>query len=527
MGVVYLVRQLSLGRLVALKTLPADLAGDPVALARFQREIRALARCDHPHTVKVLASGTLPDGQLYYTMEYVPGCDLERLWRELAGAQARVGAAMLGTGTWARAVLEASRKTREQTARERAGVTVGGPAAPADLPLAPLPVVPELPDDPGGYVRHVVLLVRDAARALQAVHDLGLVHRDVKPGNLMVTPDGERVVLMDFGLAKGAGESLSASRHGGLLGTLRYAAPEQLAALSLKVGPAADVRGLGVTLWELLTRRRLFAEAGDEKQLAALVHDVDVPRLRALDRTFDRDLEAIVARATERRAADRIPTAGRLADYLQLYLDRKPLPIRTPGIAEQMGRWLAVRKALVGSAAAVATALALGAVLTGVLTVQRRDLRHGVTTDLAEVARLREQSRWVEARAVLKRARERLAGGGPAELGRQVEKAGKDLTIAARLEEIPFLLTRLEEQSSTGEIALLYDRKSMFNAYREAFQDYDIDVPSLEPAEAADRVRASAIREQLVAALDFWGGESAEHIRRPDRQKGSRSGSAG
>ena len=73
---------------------------------------------------------------------------------------------------------------------------------------------------------------------------------------------------MDFGLAKGQSLELTASRAGGLLGTLRYAAPEQLAAASLKVGPAADVRGLGVTLWELLTRRRLFAEAEDERQLA-------------------------------------------------------------------------------------------------------------------------------------------------------------------------------------------------------------------------------------------------------------------
>ena len=85
MGVVYLARQLSLGRLVALKMLPADLAGDEVALARFRREMRLLARCDHPHIVKVLASGTLPDGQLYYAMEYVPGCDLEQVWRELSG----------------------------------------------------------------------------------------------------------------------------------------------------------------------------------------------------------------------------------------------------------------------------------------------------------------------------------------------------------------------------------------------------------------------------------------------------------
>ena len=66
-----------------------------------------------------------------------------------------------------------------------------------------MPELPSVPDDPGGYARRVALLVRDAARRLQAVHDQHVVHRDVKPANLMLSPDGSRVVLMDFGLAKG------------------------------------------------------------------------------------------------------------------------------------------------------------------------------------------------------------------------------------------------------------------------------------------------------------------------------------
>src|SRR5207244_1777474 len=99
----YLARQLALGRLVALKMLPADLAGDDVALARFRREIRHLARCEHPNIVKVLSNGTMPDGQLYYTMEYVPGCDLEMAWREVASHHRQGQASVLGNSTWARA----------------------------------------------------------------------------------------------------------------------------------------------------------------------------------------------------------------------------------------------------------------------------------------------------------------------------------------------------------------------------------------------------------------------------------------
>jgi WD40 repeat protein/serine/threonine protein kinase len=362
MGVVYLARQLSLGRLVALKMLPADLAGDEVALARFRREIRALGRCDHPNIVKVLSSGTMPDGHLFYAMEYVPGCDLELVWRELAGAQGK-RAAGPGETTWSEAVLSACRKAREQTTQRIASGSTGA------MPLAPL-ALPALPAElPGEYVRKIVTLFRDAARALQAVHDQHLVHRDVKPGNLMLTADGTRVVLMDFGLAKGQSLSVAATRHGGLLGTLRYAAPEQLAAATLEVGPAADVRGLGVTLWELLTRRRLFSQAADERQLAQMVHEEDVPRLRSIDPRFDRDLEAIVARATERRTADRIATAGQLADYLQFYLDGQPLPIRAPTALERLGRWARKNRVLVTVLASLVLILATVGGAWGIVTL--------------------------------------------------------------------------------------------------------------------------------------------------------------
>lgn len=361
MGVVYLARQLSLGRLVALKMLPADLEGDEVALARFQREVRHLARCEHPHIVKVLASGSLPDGRRFYAMEYVPGCDLEMVWRELAGGPQKHDASQLSSSTWARAVLSASQKQRGKIVPQRAADGSLAQRDVAALPLPPLPPLPSIPEDPGGYTRRVAMLVRDAALALHAVHEQGVVHRDIKPANLMLTPDAARLVLMDFGLAKGHSMSLAVSRQGGLRGTLRYAAPEQLTSASRQVGPAADVRGLGATLWELLTRRRLFADAEDEAELTHRVQFHDVTRLRAVDPTLDRDLEAIVARATERDPRLRIGSAAQLAEYLQLYLDGKPLPIRPPSSSEMFGRWLRENRALAAAWTLLLVALVLGA----------------------------------------------------------------------------------------------------------------------------------------------------------------------
>ncbi len=388
MGVVYLARQKSLGRLVALKMLPSDLAGDEVALARFKREIRHLARCDDPHIVKILANGTLPDGRIYYTMEYVQGSDLEMVWRELAGEVATSSTTSLGNTTWAKAVLTASRKQRSKAeAASRSARDASSDSR--DTPVShvlPLPALPELPsaaDDPGGYIRRVVMLIRDVAVALQTIHDQGIVHRDVKPANLMLTPDGTRIVLMDFGLAKGETHALTASQQGGLLGTLRYAAPEQLAAANFKIGPAADVRALGVTLWELLTRQRLFGSANDEARLAQEVLTADVPRLRTIDPRFDRDLEAVVARATERRIADRISTAGKLADLLQLWLDGKPLPIRPPGSGEIAVRWIREHRGVVATASVALLAI-IAALVTSFFTISAAKDRAELALALAK-----------------------------------------------------------------------------------------------------------------------------------------------
>jgi serine/threonine protein kinase/tetratricopeptide (TPR) repeat protein len=446
MGVVYLAWQISLGRLLALKLLPADLAADEVALARFRREMRLLARCDHPNIVKVLASGTLPDGRLYYAMEYVPGSDLEHVWRELAGSSLPGDSLTLGSTTWARAVLSASRKLREESAQRTAGAEPSPQVPPAILPLPPLPELPLAPDETGGYTRRVAALLRDAALALQAVHDQHVVHRDIKPGNLMLSPDGTRVVLMDFGLAKGQEMEMSAGHSGGLLGTLRYASPEQLAAASLRVGPEADVRGLGVTLWELLTRRRLFAEAVDERQLATMVHDQDVPRLRTIDRSFDRDLEAIVARATERRVADRIASAGQLAEYLQLYLDGKTLPIRPPSIGELGMRWAARNRAPLAAAAAflvLTTSLVVGTKVASDRAFHRLQIEAESDVERGNTALLGADAR--SASALLASALGKI--GGEPRLAGLKDRAQRLLDLANR---------RLEEQIERQRDAARY-----------------------------------------------------------------------
>src|SRR5205807_4342101 len=117
------------------------------------------------------------------------------------------------------------------------------------------------PLEPGAgrsYVRHIAELVRQVPEAAHALHEAGIVHRDIKPGNIMVTGDGAQAVLMDLGLAQLADDvegKLTRTRQ--FVGTLRYASPEQVLAVA-PVDGRSDVYGLGATLWELLALRPLF-----------------------------------------------------------------------------------------------------------------------------------------------------------------------------------------------------------------------------------------------------------------------------
>jgi hypothetical protein len=223
-------------------------------------------------------------------------------------------------------------------------VVADGTDASSSLPS--LPDMSELPEseeeDMNAFQHRVARLIHDAASALQAVHDQNVVHRDVKPANLILTADGSRVVLMDFGLAKGQSMALTSSRAGGLLGTLRYSAPEQLAAANMTVGPTADVRCLGATMWELLTRQRLFGDADDERQLATWVLNRDVPLLRSVDPSLDAELEAITAKATERDVESRIQSTRELADYLEMYLTGRPVTLGRPNRLAKVLAQLAV-----------------------------------------------------------------------------------------------------------------------------------------------------------------------------------------
>ena len=259
MGEVYRARDTRLGRDVAVKLLPADLASRPDLLERFEREARTVAALNHRNIV-TLHSIEESGGVRFLTMELVEGQTLAAL------------------------------------------VTPGG------LPLARL-------------LDFSIAL----ADALAAAHDKGVVHRDLKPGNVMVTREG-RLKVLDFGLAKlaatGPGHDLThaatvaqpISSPGQLVGTLPYMAPEQL------VGEAVDARSdlfsFGIIVHELATGSRPFEGVTHVDLSHAIVHDPPAPlsRVRA---DLAGDLERVVSLCLEKDPRDRIQSARALADELR------------------------------------------------------------------------------------------------------------------------------------------------------------------------------------------------------------------
>jgi eukaryotic-like serine/threonine-protein kinase len=204
------------------------------------------------------------------------------------------------------------------------------------------------------YVRQVVELVRQVALAADALHAAGVVHRDIKPGNIMVSSDGTQAVLMDLGLAQLADDvegRLTRTRQ--FVGTLRYASPEQVLSVG-GIDRRSDVYSLGATLWELLTLRPLY-EASEEMATPELMRRItssEPGRVRKHHPSVATDLEAIVQKCLEKEPARRYATAVELAEDLRRWQRGELVtaqPLTTRYVLEKFvrrHRWALVAAAL-------------------------------------------------------------------------------------------------------------------------------------------------------------------------------------
>jgi tRNA A-37 threonylcarbamoyl transferase component Bud32 len=300
MGVVYKARHLTLHRTVALKMMSAGRLASPTLVERFHTEAEAAAQLEHPNIVPVYEVGT-HGGMHYFTMKLVEGGSLAD---RMAKAEWRMAKA-----------------------------PTGAKRPPFDL-------------------RHSALLISKVARAVHYAHQRGVLHRDLKPGNILLDAQGEPYVT-DFGLAKLVDKEASLTRTGAFIGTPSYVAPEQAAGQSKKITTAADIYSLGAVLYELLTGQPPFRSDSELETLRRVVEE-EPAQPKTSNPDVDRDLQTICLKCLGKEPSRRYATAEALAVELERWLAGEPITARPVSAAEKIWRWCRRKPALAGLGAAVA-----------------------------------------------------------------------------------------------------------------------------------------------------------------------------
>jgi serine/threonine protein kinase len=467
MGVVYEARQVSLNRPVALKVLGGGLGLTPKAVQRFRREAEAAARLHHTNIVPVYATGE-QDGTHFYAMELIDGPSLDRLLAQLCAAR--------------------------EDRKRAAGFIPAAPAAAAD-PVATGPYVPQAPSatetaplgssslgSDSHYFDTVARMVAEVADALEYAHQQGVIHRDVKPSNLLLSPAG-RLSLNDFGLARVL-EQPGLTLTGEFVGTPAYMSPEQITAGRVPLDHRTDIYSLGATLYELLTLQPPFrGERRDQVLAQILQKEPKAPR--RVDRKVPVDLETICLKALDKDPDRRYQTAGQMAEDLRRYVNRFAISARRTGPFRRLAKWVRRRPAV---AAALAVALVL-AVAAGFFAYQAH---------LAEQRRLAEKQQQEEQLLAEKR-QNALEKALLVAMSGDLDEAEKAIREAERL------------GASTGQVRMLRGLVALHRGQmQEAVAHLEQAVELLPRSVAARSMLAEAygnvdrLKEQegLVAALD-------------------------
>jgi serine/threonine-protein kinase len=466
LGEVYLSCDPGLNRLLALKVLRAEWQGDPDMERRFQAEARITGSLQHPAIVPVHNLGRLPDGRLYFTMKVVRG------------------------GTFAEMLAEPGGSAAEQAAR--------------------------------------LGVFAQVCQAVAYAHSKGVIHRDLKPENVMVGRFGE-VQVLDWGLAKllprtGApgeqptGDSdVVGARSGevaqtcGAVGTLAYMAPEQANGEWDRADERLDVFGLGGILCAVLTGQPPYVGASAaELRRKAQRGDLGEALARLESCGAEPDLVRLARACLCAEVGGRPRHAGEVARAVAAHQAALEQRLRQAELGqaraevraqeERKRRRLTAALALAGLA--MLAALAAGGLW---LQQQRSAQRQDVEALVEQAERLRRVGHFDECQELLGQASRRLGAVGPADLRQQVDGALADAALARRL-----------DAARQREIAVVGGKLDLTGTEREyaaALAECGLAQEGEDAASVGVRVRASALREEVVAALDDWAGITGDEGR--------------
>jgi WD40 repeat protein/serine/threonine protein kinase len=304
MGIVYRARQTQVNRIVAVKVMAAGLFAAPDFVERFHTEAEAVASLDHPNIVPIYEVGEC-DGQPYFSMKFVEGGSLAQAISNLKFQISNRGAAVL---------------------------------------------------------------VAKLARAVHYAHQRGILHRDIKPGNILLDAKAEPH-LTDFGLAKLLEKDSTLTRTMAMLGTPSYMSPEQARGEARILTTAVDVYGLGAVFYELLTDQPPFA-GGTTMETVRQVLEKEPARPRTRDPSVDRDLETICLKCLEKDPAQRYGSAEGLAEDLERWQRKEPIQARRITRVERLIKWMWRNPKLATVTVLLNLVFALG--LAGILVMSMR-----------------------------------------------------------------------------------------------------------------------------------------------------------
>ncbi len=495
MGTVYEAWQRSLRRTVAVKVLDRHVSSSRTAVVRFQREAQAAAKLRHPHIVPIFALGE-EEGVNYYAMELIDGCGLNAI---IAENRERQEADTATVDLAATVPLPRTLDNEEKREDSSASPSASSPSPVTSGSTVMLPPSSKI-ETSEEFFQTAAEHMAAVSDALDYAHAHGVVHRDIKPHNLLLDSEGQ-MWISDFGLAR-LSEQPGVTITGELLGSPLYMSPEQISSDPSKVDHRTDIYSLGATMYEWLTLTPPYPGETREQVISKILSSEPLP-LRAHNPAIPVALESICLKAIERDPNHRYQSAGELRDDLRRFLAKQPVKVKRPGLPVRIRKF--VTRHQVASLAAVA--LLVAAMLSWALVSKQGRL----TQQTAEIEQARVESEKL-ARLLDLFKDAPLEVRGAAELGAGVLGAAgslfADVTQASRARPG----TDQPGPAVGADPAAVGTPKGIARSVAREY--YEATVPPDWPAPPDKR---DAVPALLRLALEKWGPEPREAFDLVDR----------